>query len=343
MWYHPGTARRLADHLQIPAAKLQEVMCNDVRQAWVGNNYAMEGITHEREGDTHTDCWGIEWVKAGHFNQILRSPLQDADEETILRYEHPYECIGDLLEAMEPVQKHARDFFVGCDVSPCLFEMVSRIRGMEEAILDLAAQPGLASRMLSDSAAFQRRLATEACERFALDWLWTGDDVAGQEGMMMNPRLWRDQVRPHLEEIVRIGKRRGLWVAYHCCGSLLPIIPDLVEMGIDVLNPIQSNCPGMDAGNLKKEFGSDLSFMGGVDTQHLLPDGSAAEVFRETRRLIDVMSADGGGYILAASHTVPPETPLENIVAMYAAAGVTEEEIRDRAADVRRQAQGRGL
>ena len=106
-------------------------------------------------------------------------------------------------------------------------------------------------------------------------------------------------------------------------------------MGLNVLNPIQCNCPGMDPLDLKREFGNKLTFMGGVDTQHLLPKGSAEEVFRATRRLVEGMTADGGGYILAASHAVPPETPLENIFAMYAAAGVSRQAILDRAADIR--------
>ena len=99
-------------------------------------------------------------------------------------------------------------------------------------------------------------------------------------------------------------------------------------LGLDVLNPVQAGCPGMDAGELKREYGADLAFMGGVDTQHLLPRGSSREVYEEVSRLIDVMTADGGGYILAASHTVPPEAPLENIFALYEAAGVSRDEIR---------------
>ena len=156
---------------------------------------------------------------------------------------------------------------------------------------------------------------------------------------------WRGQVkgagiRPHLGRIFDVGKSRGLWVAYHCCGSLRSIIPDLIEMGLDVLNPIQCNCPGMDPSELKKEYGSALSFMGGVDTQQLLPTASSDEVYRVTAHLLEEMTADGGGYILAASHAVPPETPLENIFAMYKAASVTDEEIFDRAADLRARALG---
>jgi uroporphyrinogen decarboxylase len=104
---------------------------------------------------------------------------------------------------------------------------------------------------------------------------------------------------------------------------------------VDVLNPIQCNCPGMNPAELKREFGAELAFMGGVDTQGLLPTGTANEVRRYTEQLIAEMTADGGGFILAASHTVSPETPDENIFAMYEAAGVSREEILDRAAAVR--------
>jgi len=149
--------------------------------------------------------------------------------------------------------------------------------------------------------------------------------------------MWRDMIKPQLKRIADVGKANGLPVAYHCCGALKPIIPDLIEIGIDILNPVQCNCPGMNPADLKKEFGNRLSFMGGVDTQELLPHGSADAVRRATLRLIEGMTADGGGYILAASHTVPPETPDANIFAMYAAAGIGRDEIFDRAADIRRR------
>jgi len=339
MWFHPLTTLHLAELLEIPAGLVGEAMGNDVKQTWVNNNFAMEGITHERDGDWHIDDWGIKWVKRYHFNQIEAFPLLHASEEETLDYRFPTQSIPDLLRNMEAVAESRGEAFLGCDVSPCVFEMYWRLRGMEAALLDLAARPALAYTMLGRCADFAITLAEAACERFPLDWLWTGDDIASQQGMMMSPKTWRALIRPHLERVIAVGKRRGLWVAYHCCGSLRPIIPDLVEMGVDVLNPIQSNCPGMDAFELKREFGQRLVFMGGVDTQELLPYGSELEVRRATARLIEGMTADGGGFILAASHTIPPETPDENIFAMYAEAGISKEEIFDRAAGLRKALQ----
>lgn len=153
--------------------------------------------------------------------------------------------------------------------------------------------------------------------------------------MMFSPRAWRALVKPQLARVFAVGRKRGLPVAYHCCGALRPIIGDLVEIGLGVLNPLQSNCPGMDALELKREFGPRIAFMGGVDTQYLLPNATPAEVRRTTLQLLDGMTADGGGYILAASHTISPGTPDENIFAMYEVTGITRQEIFDRAASIR--------
>jgi uroporphyrinogen decarboxylase len=337
MWFQPSTAQRLAHTLGIPAARLVEALGDDVRQTWVSNNYAMEGIVHEQEGDSHTDDWGITWRKEGEFNQIVNSPLVTADREVCLAYEQPWGRVDALLALMEPVVAQSNQYYIGCDVSPCVFEMYARIRGLETAALDLAMDADLAATMMSRCTDFAVALSEKACARFPLDWLWLGDDVAGQQALMMSPDMWRDLIKPELKRIADVGKANGLPVAYHCCGALNPIIPDLIEIGIDVLNPVQCNCPGMNPVDLKKEFGNRLSFMGGVDTQGLLPNGTADQVYRETVALIEGMTTDGGGYILAASHAVPPETTDENIFAMYAAAGITREEIEDRAEDIRRR------
>lgn len=335
MWFHPMTAKSLAKLLEIPASRVGEAMGNDICQSWVNNNYAMEGVALEHDGDTHTDFWGIRWVKDGPFSQVEHFPLAGADEETVRRYKFPYQHKEDLLRQMEPVVWDAGESFIGCDVSPCCFEMYWRLRGMEDALVDFVAEPELANEMVRRSADFAIALGEAACDRFPLDWLWTGDDVGSQIGMMMSPDTWRQIVRPHLQRVFDVARNRGLWVAYHSCGAVSSIIGDLVEMGLDVLNPIQCNCPGMDPIELKKEFGDRLAFMGGVDTQGVLPNGSADDVRRATRRLLEGMTADGGGYILAASHTIPPETPEENIFAMYTEAGISREEIQDRAADIR--------
>ena len=336
MWFHPESAQRLARLLEIPASRVSEAMGDDVRQTWVNNNYAMEGIVHEHDGESHVDAWGVEWTRQYGFNQITGFPLAHATREEVLRYRFPADKIEELMRLMLPVTAQEGEYFIGCDVSPCVYEMYWRLRGIEMALLDMAEAPDFASEMLGRCADFSAELSRAALARYEIDWLWTGDDVSSQLSMLMSPAAWRALIKPHLARVVSIGKSKGLWVAYHCCGALRPVIPDLIEIGIDVLNPVQCNCPGMDPLELKAEFGKRLAFMGGVDTQGLLPTGTVDEVRRATASLVEGMTRGGGGYILAASHTIPPETPDANIFAMYAEAGISREEIFDRAAIIRR-------
>ena len=343
LWFHPQTAQRLAKLLDIPASAVGAAMGDDVRMTWVNNNYAMEGIVHEHEGESHVDDWGIRWTREGAFNQPSGFPLAGLPREDVLAYRFPEERMDFLLGQMKPVTAQAGRYFIGCDVSPCAFEMYWRLRGMEDAIIDIAADPELARAMFARCAGFSLRLAQRACAEMPLDWLWCGDDVAGQQAMVMSPAAWRDLIKPLLAEVFAAGKSRGLWVAHHCCGALRPIISDLVEIGLDVLNPVQAGCPGMDPLELKAELGDRLAFMGGLDTQRIVPFGTARDVRRETERLINGMTAPvggrgAGGYILAGTHTIPPETPDENIFAVYEAAGITRREIEQRAEEIRGQA-----
>lgn len=335
LWFHPDTLQGLANLLELPPARVIDALGDDIRQTWVGNNHAMEGIVHEHEGETHIDDWGIEWIREGAFNQIRHYPLQDATPDAIRAYRFPHDRIPALLGNMDAVMAASDGHFIGCDISPCLFEMACRLRGMEGAIADLAEDTAGAADVFDRAAAFAVDLAERACSRFALDWLWTGDDVGGQQAMIMSPASWRALIKPRLERIVRVGRLHNLPVAFHSCGAIRPILPDLIEIGVDVLNPLQCRCPGMDPLELKHEFGRHLTFMGGLDTQQLLPRGTAAEVRAEAARLIEGMTSDGGGFILAGSHTIPPETPLDNLFAVYEAAGVSRAEIFDRAADLR--------
>ena len=339
MWFHPDTALHLAKLLELPAELVGDAMGNDVHQTWVNNNFAMEGITHAHDGETHVDDWGITWTRGYSFNQISHYPLSNATKEQMLAYQFPVAKIDEYLDRMQPLVDTSADYFLGCDISPCAFEMLWRLRGMQATMLDMADDPEFARSMLNRCMDFAIQLGAAACDRFPLDWLWAGDDVAAQSGMMISPKSWRNLIKPGLQRVFDVGKSRGLWLAFHCCGGLRPIIPDLIEIGLDVLNPIQGNCPGMDPINLKKEFGDKLAFMGGVDTQNLLPYASVSQVRRATAELIQGMTADGGGYILAASHTIPPETPDENIFAMYAEAGISRAEIFDHAAQIRKLTQ----
>jgi uroporphyrinogen decarboxylase len=336
MWYHPGTKRRLAKLFEIPEQYISLAFGDDIRQTWVHNNHAMENVPL-LNGETYKDLWGIEWMRQGDFNQIMTYPLAIASPEEIRHYLFPYQHLNLLLDFMVPVIESRADYFIGCDISPNVFEMYWRLRGLENAMFDLIEKNNAVLGLLNACTEFSIVMAEEAMDRFDLDWVWVGDDAGSQGNMLMSPAMWRELIKPGLKRIFDRIKSRKKLVAFHSCGAIRPIIEDLIEIGIDVLNPIQPNCPGMSPLELKKEYGSKIAFMGGVDTQGVLPKGTAAEVYKATGDLIAGMTSDGGGYILAAAHTIPPETPDENIFAMYEAAGISKESILDRVSDIRKR------
>jgi len=144
-----------------------------------------------------------------------------------------------------------------------------------------------------------------------------GDDVAMHMGLWMSPQDYRRYIKPRHQEIIRfIKERTQAKIIFHCCGACRELISDYIEIGVDVLNPTQTSATGMDPFELKREFGNDITFWGGIDVMHLLPRGTPAEVEREVKRHIDAL-APGGGYVFAPSHIILRYTPPENVVTMY--------------------------
>jgi uroporphyrinogen decarboxylase len=134
--------------------------------------------------------------------------------------------------------------------------------------------------------------------------------------MMLSPQHWRTHIKPYSEQLIRRFKDMGYFTFYHSCGSIVPVIDDLIEMGLDVLDPVQISAAGMDPQILKTRFGDRLTFHGGVDEQTMLPVLSPPELEAAILGLIEVLGS-GGGYIPCAAHALQPDTPVENILTLY--------------------------
>jgi uroporphyrinogen decarboxylase len=144
-----------------------------------------------------------------------------------------------------------------------------------------------------------------------------GDDLAVQDGPAMSIDMYRRFIKPRQAKIFNLIKQKTeAKLLYHCCGSVRPFIPDLIDIGVDAINPVQVSAKGMDTKELKREFGDKLSFWGAIDTQRVLPFGNVDEVKKEVERRIDDL-APGGGYVLSAVHNIQADVPPENIMAMY--------------------------
>ena len=126
-----------------------------------------------------------------------------------MQYQFPSDRIDPLVDLMKPVMKLAGDYFVGCDVSPCVFEMYWRLRGMEKTLMEMVLNPRLTQEMMRRCTEFSIELSEAACRRFDLDWLWLGDDAGGQQSMLMSPQIWREMVKPLLKQNADVGKRHG--------------------------------------------------------------------------------------------------------------------------------------
>jgi uroporphyrinogen decarboxylase len=197
------------------------------------------------------------------------------------------------------------------------FQTAQLMRGVEKFLIDLSIQPEFACHILDKIMEFvyeDARLTIEAGKgRFT--FIEYNDDIATQRGLLISPAMWRKYIKPGMKAFCDMVHKHGVLVKYHSCGSVYDVIPDLIEIGVDILNPIQPLAKNMDPFKLKKEFGDDLCFHGGIDIQQLLPLGTKEEVKDYVTRMIEIVGKDGG-YILAGSHTIQNDARIENIVSM---------------------------
>ncbi|HPU83931.1 MAG TPA: uroporphyrinogen decarboxylase family protein [Candidatus Latescibacteria bacterium] len=162
--------------------------------------------------------------------------------------------------------------------------------------------------------------------RGRIDIFFVGDDYGGKNGMLMSPALWRALIKPQVARLYALAGEYGVHMMQHSCGSIRPVIGDLIELGLEVLDPVQIAAADMNPEGLKAEFGDRLTFHGGVNTEDTLPFGTPADVFRETRYLMDTLG-DGGGYVVCGSQYLQADIPIANVIAMYQAAGSISPEI----------------
>ena len=195
-------------------------------------------------------------------------------------------------------------------------------RGFEQFIYDMATEDPVGLGVVQKRFEFhheQTRRALEACHG-RIDIVWIGDDYGTQRGLLVSRDKWRKLFKPKLRAFVDLAHKYGARLMLHSCGGTRPLWPDFVDIGLDIYDTIQPEAVGMAPNELAAEFGRDICLHGTVSTQRLMPFGTPEEIARLIRDRIDTIGA-GGGLILAPSHNFQPDTPIENIVAMYQAAG----------------------
>lgn len=262
--------------------------------------------------------WGTAHVYCESTNDEVSIPPLRSIETAAEVDAYPWPDIGaeyrytELKKEVARLQSEDRIVVVGHGMS--CFENSVNLRGFEEIMLDMAADSEVAERL----GAHAHELAVRAARQAALtgaDVMATGADVATQRGLLMSPAMWRKYVFPTLRDSIAAAKavKPDILVDYHSCGNVVELMDGLIEAGIDILNPCQPEA--MDIFELKRRWGKSVTFHGGIGVQSVLPFGTPEEVRAITRRTIEEMGK-GGGYLCSTSHSVRPETPWENIVAM---------------------------
>ncbi len=275
-------------------------------------------------GAVGRDFLGIVWKPKdyglGTYNEIVFHPLAHVKTvREVDEYEWPSPDWFDMSHLKEEIkrindtERYAILFFAGG-----AFETPWYMRGLERFLLDLVECPAIAEAIARHSTAFYKERAVRALEATdgMIDIIGSGGDIGTQTGMMLSPSLWRKHIKPYSTDLIKPFKEAGFKTFYHSDGSILPVIEDLIGMGLDILDPIQPKAAGMDPEFLKKQYGDRLSFHGGVDIQELLPFGTPAQIETEVKRLISVLGRNGG-YIVSAAHGIQPDTPVENVLTLF--------------------------
>jgi uroporphyrinogen-III decarboxylase len=200
------------------------------------------------------------------------------------------------------------------------FEISWYLTGMEKLLTDLMLESEYVYRLWDSIIEYIISCGRKLID-MGVDIIWCGDDYGSQTGMIIDPDTWRREIKPRIKYMFSEFRKvkPDIKIAWHSCGSILPVIPDFIEVGLDILNPIQPLAHGMDPAWLKSTYGRDLVFFGGIDVQQLLPSGTPQMIMDEVRRRISILGKDGG-YVIAPAHNIQPDTSTRNILAFFEAA-----------------------
>jgi uroporphyrinogen decarboxylase len=317
-----------------PSEKVLERFHVDTRYVAAGpaSNWKGEIVKAERGGriwHDFTDEFGVRWSMPDDqqlYMDITLHPLAEATVRGVGDYPWPK---GDdpgrfagLRERALFIRNETPYAVVG-GISGVIYEFGWYLRGLEQWFCDLLTAPEFCEAVLDQMLKYWldwfRLFLDEVGD--LVDVIMVGDDLAGQDGPLFNPDIYRRLVKPRQKRLIRyIRSRTSAKIWYHTCGSCLAYIPDLIDNGVDILNPVQTSAKNMDPHELKRRFGQELVFWGGgCDSQHVLPRGTPAQVAADVRASLKAFMP-GGGYVFNGIHNIQGEVPPENIVAMFDAA-----------------------
>lgn len=308
---------------RISHAEILTALGNDI--VGIGSTAPPSRPTITRSDGYRVDEWGFVYRPVPHtygiYNEIVGRPLRGiSSARELARYQVPDpQAPGRFDIARQHSERYGQDYALLGVVECTVFEMAWNLVGLEQFLTDMALGKDYVEPLLDEIANYSIGIGLALIELGA-DLMLTGDDLGMDIGPMLAPRMWRRYLKPRLQRVFDAYRQAkpDIMIAYHTCGSVLPFIDELIEIGMDVLNPIQVTAHGMDPATLKAKYGQRIAFCGGVDQRHVLPEGTTADVEVEVRRRISEMGR-GGGYIVAPTHDIQADTSVENVLEVFRA------------------------
>lgn len=311
--------------------KIQKALgCHTEQEVWRRLHIdAAVGVTPPRKitchpDDAKADIWGIRYRAvayaggAGTYRECENHPLahvRTADDVHAFKWPSPDDCDFDALPGL--LDALPRDHVVFCGgYEP--FLLYCYMRGMEQAMMDLVENEEVADAILGHLFDYHYRVNARVCEivKGRADIFGMGEDLGSQDSLLMGLPQIRRYFLPNQKRMADLGRSYGLRVFYHSDGAIRTVLPDLISVtGINILNPIQWRCPGMEREGLVRDFGRQVVFHGAIDNQKTLPFGTHADVRQEVIDSIAIFK--GARWICCSCHSMQPTTPVENIVALY--------------------------
>jgi uroporphyrinogen decarboxylase len=308
---HRGTEAQ-----QARIAELTGRLPQDFLYLWPDNERTWRPVAPSASGDPQLeDAWGCRWVSTGGTIRVVSHPLE-AGWSSLAGLSVPDAGAPGRLDAVKETADAHRDKYLLGWVWFTLFERMWFLRGFNNLMMDMIADPGPFQQLLE--IVFQHALtATERWSEVGVDGIHFSDDWGSQTNLLISPDDWRRIFKPCYRRLFDAVHRQGAHVWFHSCGNVAELLPDFLDIGLDVLNPVQPQAMRID--ELARRFGGRLCFNGALDVQGTLVRGTPVEVREEVARTIRTLGAFGGGYVGTTSHTLMPETPPENLVALLEA------------------------
>jgi uroporphyrinogen decarboxylase len=283
----------------------------------ISPKYVGRPLKTYEDGRRETE-WGI--IRGGYYGgQALNHPLCEAEtSKDIDKYDFPNPDDWDVI-INEKDSANAMDYAIIGGAWAPFFNDAADLMGMEQLFVNMIINPVVAEALIDKCFQIYYEISRRCFEKNkgVIDILFFGNDFGSQKALLISPEMWRKFFKKKIAEMFDLAHKSGALAFFHSCGAIKEIIPDLIDVGVDCLNPIQVSAGNMDPVELKREYGKHLVFFGGIDENEILCHASKQRVREETKRIIDILGSDGR-YIVSASHDyLLPEVPAENIFAMY--------------------------